>query len=473
MVVVTNRIYLNSSALQNLATRNIQNVDLNYCPMVNGMMKACFYENQNIVNVTNFNEQLYNIEGVDDPWDSGCFTNCTNLTYVSNLNNIMLLNNVSFMFKNCTNLTDAPSLPSSLNRLSTRYMYRYCTNLVNVPDIVDIRFREGDYMFSGCHSLVNAPNFVNCQITDFGGMFEQCYNLVNAPVIPNMVTSMWGTFTDCINLTNAPEIPNSVTSLSSTFWGCSSLINAPDLSNLSGSVSLYGTFGDCYNLTNIPGLPNTPTSSITNIAQTFQGCSNLTSVPEFVNVTGDDMLQTFSGCSNLTSVPNIPSTIVNMQGTFRECTNLTGNIYIHSEIVNDVADCFYNTSLDKNVYIPFNSAGTPDETLYAWINKTDNQFYTKEDVYNICNGMTTMYPFNIYDNSGTLLGGGYYYGPTDKEFRKDFDDHGVINYDMVNNINIPGQPGGYSTTYNTFTNAGYGTDPTNRVDGVCLFDINA
>ena len=121
----------------------------------------------------------------------------------------------------------------------------------------------------------------------------------------------------------------------------------------------------------------------------------------------------------------------------------------------------------KNVYIPFNSAGTPDETLYAWINKADNQFYTKEDVYNICNGMTTMYPFNIYDNSGTLLGGGYYYGPTDKEFRKDFDDHGVINYDMVNNINIPGQPGGYSTTYNTFTNAGYGTDPTNRVDGVC------
>ena len=47
-MVEVSEIYINSSALQNLSTRNIQYVDMNFCPLVNNEMNSCFYDNQNI-----------------------------------------------------------------------------------------------------------------------------------------------------------------------------------------------------------------------------------------------------------------------------------------------------------------------------------------------------------------------------------------------------------------------------------------
>jgi hypothetical protein len=48
------------------------------------------------------------------------------------------------------------------------------------------------------------------------------------------------------------------------------------------------------------------------------------------------------------------------------------------------------------------------------------------------------------------------------------------NTSLPKNVYIPFtyQNGDNTLTYNSFINAGYGTDPSNRVNGVCLFDVD-
>ena len=90
-MVIVSSLFLASSALRNLSTRNIQNVDLNHVMMTfeesepgsgvyECMLNNAFAENPNIVSVTNVTPILKQIKG--DPFDSdkGCFQNCVNLT---------------------------------------------------------------------------------------------------------------------------------------------------------------------------------------------------------------------------------------------------------------------------------------------------------------------------------------------------------------------------------------------------------
>ena len=344
-------------------------------------------------------------------------------------------------------------VPSTNTLLNDKYDDKGNVDYTNMPfygnyniNSVDLRnvpwqnnSMEG--AFQGCESLTSVTN-INEKVNNIGfGAFQGCTNLVNAPIMPNGVYRLDEAFSGCWNLSNVPSLPNSVDSLMRTFFRC-------------------------YNLVNAPSIPN----SVTDMDYTFAYCNNLSNVPS-ISQNVDDMSGSFLSCTNLTTVPNIPNSVTCMTETFMGCSNLTGNIYIESEDVDDASYCFAYTTLDKNVYIPFNSAGTPDEYLYAWTNKASAHFYTNEDVYNICNGMVSSYTFDIFDNSGVYLGEGNY-NPSDQKFRKSFDDNGVINYDSANNITIPGKPAGELTaTYNAFINAGYGTDPNNRVNGVCLFNI--
>lgn len=535
MVVVTNKIYLNSSALQNLATRNIQHVNLNYCDICDDIMEGCFQNNPNIVSVSNISPNVQSIRGIyGGDNDEGCFYNCQNLTDAPDLSYLSGTTYFQGCFKNCQNLVNVPSAPV---HGSARMMFAACKSLVNAPDMSNSYYVGPDgcsYMFDGCSSLTDALNlpvsidytgmFRGCEnlinvgnLPSYDGlgradeMFAWCTNLVNAPSLSS-ISSMISIFHGCTNLVNAPEIPDAVAQLSQAFAECSSLTDAPDMTNLFAPViNLYATFIGCTNLVNVPGLPNFSneyvSSGIENIAQTFQGCSSLVSVLDFVNVTGTSMLQTFMDCTNLAAAPNIPNSIANMFGTFsgcenitsapeipnavsdmyatfRNCYNLTGDVIIHSEIVQSANECFNNTSLTKNVYIPFNVSNNID--IIKWTSfvgeNSSMQVFVKGDIYNITNGMENWYDCGyLYNNISNaempgsrcsydyIDGQGHYYL---EYWDNDVWMHENAILDTVNNVGVHKSAGDSSFTYDSFTNAGYGTDPSNRVDGVCLFDIN-
>ena len=507
-MVEVSELYINSIALQNLSTRNIQNVDLNYCRMVDDEFVNCFYDNQNIVSVTNFNENITRIVGPDS--DSGAFYNCHNLVSVSDLDHCTNLTNICGIFNNCTSLVNAPALPNSIN--TCRMAFSNCTSLVNAPDMSGMNITgDSGYMFQYCNNLTTFENFP--QITSLMGFFRYCNNLTNVGNIPNSVTDMYETFQYCESLVNVGTIPNSVIGMSETFEYCSNLVNAPVIPN--SVTSLYATFLGCTNLVNVPVIPN----SVTNMAQTFQFCTNLVNAPVIPNnVTNmtqtfercynlvnapvipdsvtimdstfyycsslvnapvipdsvTDIYRTFYYCSSLVNAPVIPNSVTNMAQTFEYCANLTGNIYINSVNVYDSNNCFDGTSLDKNVYIPFNMSEAVDYTQwYCYTYNNEYTYYTRE---NVCEYKD----YEIYDSNFNIISGHIDYMPWYPEGEKIqawIEINGVWNWykmdaDTANNITIHKSSGDSSFTYDSFTNAGYGTDPNNRVNGVCLFDLN-
>ena len=59
-----------------------------------------------------------------------------------------------------------------------------------------------------------------------------------------------------------------------------------------------------------------------------------------------NMNNTFSGCTKLTTAPLIPDMVVYMQSTFYGCTNLTGTVRINSSKVSNVSYILSVSSLN-------------------------------------------------------------------------------------------------------------------------------
>ena len=214
---------------------------------------------------------------------------------------------------------------------------------------------------------------------------------------------------------------------------------------------------------------------------TFYGCSSLVDAPNIPNSI-KYMGGTFQNCSSLVNAPEIPSNVIDMKMTFQECTNLTGDILIHSEYIQDASYCFDYTSLDKNVYIPFNFANNVDYTSwYAWEGDDGNKYYTKEDFYNTTNETGSWASIDLYNDSFDGTGQQMIFAPWETYpyyaslYNISSSEWVRVNftYNSANNVIIHKDAGDSTFTYDAFINAGYGTDPDNRVNGVCLFDINA
>lgn len=196
--VITKFGYLkvdNSLVLQSDVTLNIE---LEEGFLVKDLDAATVFIDNTDINTVNLNNK---------PWVNntmaGAFSNCTNLTSVTNINN-----NVTDMigcFYGCTSLNEAPTIPNSVTGSGLGLSFAFCFDLPEMPTI---------------------PNSVD----NLTGMFMGCVNLTNTTTIPNSVTSMQGTFVRCSNLVTAPEIPYSVTNLKETFESCV---------NLTGDINIY------------------------------------------------------------------------------------------------------------------------------------------------------------------------------------------------------------------------------------------
>ena len=480
-MTVVNRVYITDELMKSFETMNIQNIDLAHNPMYNtssmiyNEMRGSFYNNTNIVSVSNISNEITYMGGVDNPWDTGVFTNCTNLVNAPDLSNGNNLTYEQFTFKNCTNLVNAPIFPNSITSMSGTYQN---TNIVNAPDLpislvsMESIFRnchnltnaspipnsviQMSQTFQGCSSLVNAPDLSNC--TNLNYMFEtfaDCSSLVNAPDLSNCTNldNMESCFSGCSNLVNAPVIPNSVTSLSRTFWGCSSLVNAPDLSNCTNLNYMFETFAGCSNLVNATVIPN----SVTNMSGTF-----------------------FS-CSNLVNAPAIPNSVTNMTQTFFQCTNLAGDITILSEEVKDASNCFQDTYINKTVLIPFTMSHSETYTKgYYWKTQSGKIVYTTTDFYSQCESdpYNWFNEYNLKDENFGYLNGNIQYNPSGTEGEKytiNYEIEGTwynetITYDSSKNVIITKSVGDTTFTYDSFVEAGYST--SERKDGVILKDLN-
>ena len=478
-MTVVNRVYITDELMKSFETMNIQNIDLAHNPMYNtssmiyNEMHGSFYNNTNIVSVSNISNEITFMVGVDNLWDTGVFTNCTNLVNAPDLSNCNNLTYEQFTFKNCTNLVNAPIFPNSITSMSGTYQN---TNIVNAPDL-PISLVSMESIFSDCHNLTNAspiPSSMSKMYSSFWG----CSSLVNAPDLSNCTNldNMESCFFGCSNLVNAPEIPNSVTNMSRTFADCSSLINAPDMSNCTNLDNMYQTFMYCTNLTNAPVIPN----SVTNMDSTFSECFNLVNASVIPNSV-TNMSGTFSNCFILVNVPEISNSVTNMSRTFVQCFPLSGDITILSEEVKDASNCFQDTYINKTVLIPFNMSHSETYTKgYYWKTQSGKIVYTTTDFYSQCesNPNTWINEYNLKDENFGYLNGNIQYNPSGAEGEKytiNYEIEGTwynetITYDSSKNVIITKSVGDTSFTYDSFVEAGYST--SERKDGVILKDLN-
>ena len=444
--------------------------------------------NPNVYRNAASNNILRTVDLNNTPWNSGnmerSFRYCQSLEAISNINNNVT--NMQYSFEVCSNLSSIDRLPSSALNLDGTF--EACSNMVDMP-IIPNSVVDMSWTFADCYKM-NSFTSIPDSVTRMSETFRNCSNLEEPMKISNSVTGMYGTFKDCINLKNAPNLANctNLTAMTQTFDNCQSLLTAPTIPN--SVIGMYATFFNCFSLSETPNIPQ----NVNNIEQCFQDCHSLVNCPDLSNCNKTSLMQTFSDCYSMTTITNIPTNVVNMYGTFYNCqlitnapeipelvkdmtqtfygcTSLFGNVNIHSKIIQDANYCFSQTSLNKNVFIPFYYKEPIDYTQkYAWKDSSDVVYYTKNDVYNITNGTSEWYSFDIFDSSGSYICSGHY-APWEI-YDYSLDNGTGITYDSANNVIIHKNAGDSTFTYDAFINAGYGTDENNRVNGVVLKDID-
>ena len=93
---------------------------------------------------------------------------------------------------------------------------------------------------------------------------------------------------------------------------------------------------------------------------------------EFYTVT--DMNNTFIGCSNLTVAPEIPSSVTSMDYTFYGCTSLTGNLVINANPTG-YGECLSDASTAAGTNLVVSGTSTLLDEIIA--TKSENSNITK------------------------------------------------------------------------------------------------
>ena len=192
----------------------------------------------------------------------------------------------------------------------------------------------------------------------------------------------------------------------------------------------------------------------------FSGCSNLQSVTN-INENVINMGDAFFHCYSLTDAPIIPKSVTNMHETFYYCNKLT-TIYDLNEYTNltDIAWAFGATKISKAPKLPNSITNISMSFAYLY------DLVIAPDLSD-CTNLTDISRTFINCNS---LTGDIYIGSNQITNAINC----FVNTSLNKNVYIPFtyQNGDNTLTYNSFINAGYTTDPNNRINGVCLFDLN-
>lgn len=234
-----------------------------------------------------------------------------------------------------------------------------------------------------------------------------------------------------IDLSNSTNLSN----VRDTFRNCTNITNI-NMTIPNSISSTYGTFYRCWNVVNFPSIPD----SVVDMTGTFQQCHNATLNNSHISNNVTQLYLCFQQCYNLSGDLIIPQTVVNMRGTFSQIVNRSANINVDMDNcinLEDMSDCF-----NKATFL------TSAPNMYNCVN-----------VQNV---------FNTFVNCQYLTGD-IIFGSNQITNAIDC----FNNTSLDKNVYIPFtyQNGDNTLTYNSFINAGYGTDPTNRVNGVCLYDL--
>ena len=152
------------------------------------------------------------------------------------------------------------------------------------------------------------------------------------------VTSIQWLFYQKTELATSPKIPDTITNMYNTFNGCTNLITVGEIPD--SVTNMQGTFNGCTSLTTVTSLPN----NLENMSYTFQNCSKLITVCDIPNnVT--NMQGTFYGCTSLTKVTSLPNNLENMSYTFQNCSKLITVCDIPNNVTNMEGTFFKCTSL--------------------------------------------------------------------------------------------------------------------------------
>ena len=164
------------------------------------------------------------------------------------------------------------------------------------------------------------------------------------------VTSIQWLFYQKTELATSPKIPDTITNMYNTFNGCTNLITVGEIPD--SVTNMQGTFNGCTSLTTVTSLPN----NLENMSYTFQNCSKLITVCDIPNnVT--NMEGTFLKCTSLIIAPEISSSVTNMHSTFQNCTNLTTVGIIPNSVINMKSTFNGCTNLQGEIIINANLTG--------------------------------------------------------------------------------------------------------------------
>ena len=470
--------------------REIQNVDLANVEVINNNFAGTFAWANNLQTVTNLNQNVTNM--------ASSFSGCENLsTFPAIPPNVI---NLSSTFQLCKQFTIPPTIPASVTDMS--YAFQSCINLTEVPIIPDSVTNIGS-ICGWCHSIVNANLTANSAVTAFNCLVHSarlenanitlpnattifsitadCPNLTDVNIIAPNATNITNAFNNCPNLTNVHVEFNSVTSVINLFRDSSSVknidltatnatsamflcMNCSELETISLNVPNCTTwrsaFYGCTKLSSIPSIP----ASVTNLMYAFEACRTITTLPTLpptLSATG--LEHAFAKCNNLTAAPStLPSGITSLYYTFGECSRLaSAPSTIPDSVVNMCAaflSCHLLTSVPE---IPANVTNL-HQTYYADYGltsvpnvpeKVTDMGYT----YALCNNLTG----NIYIKSSNVINAYRCFwntaGSPDALIKNVY-----IHFEYENGVATP--------TYNSFINAGYGTN--DYLDGVHLKDID-
>ena len=174
-----------------------------------------------------------------------------------------------------------------------------------------------------------------------------------------------------------------INSCASLFGGCSKLTTLLLPSNFQPVGDCSGMFSNCASLTSFDFVQSWNTSSVTNMASMFAGCTGITSLDvsnfDMSNVTS--IAGMFNGCSNLATLTlfNLPSPnqVVNMSSLFKGCSKLTQLPISNWDVssVTNMSSMFSNCKLLNNL------------DLSAWnsVNVT-----TMKEMFNHCDALTDL-----------------------------------------------------------------------------------
>ena len=151
------------------------------------------------------------------------------------------------------------------------------------------------------------------------------------------VTDMYCTFRSDESLKVAPEVPNTVTNMWNTFNGCSSLIEIPGILP-TYVTNMESAFFNCKTLETSPDIPE----NVINMKTTFYGCESLKIAPNIPNKVST-MYDTFYNCTSMTTAPTIiPDSVIDMKNTFYNCNLMrTGPTKISNKVT-DMSSTFEN-----------------------------------------------------------------------------------------------------------------------------------